>query len=427
MVSSMRTTTLLPAVLFVLASDTHLQNARALVPVLRDECRLISYALDVRAFFYGSSFTREVLDSVFEKSAVLVKEDFRTRGIIDRLASGIGRFGLRQPARFLRRGQLASLLTARFGNAIAACILCNDRCFPERDVLKIFRAHGIPCFLVQESLRKDLQMSESAGPKHGTGGADQIFAWGETSREYFRAVRVPEDRILITGNPRFDRFRSSCAAVDPAASRARWGLPDAPAILLATNPVYSMNMKDAPSAEDCLRTIESVVSAATALGRLVIWKPHPLEKTFTERSDVQSLLVSQSANLRLSWEMTLPEAIAVCDRALVFNSTVALEAASMGRPAGLLALKPWNHGVDFVDRGIARLLDSPTALTAFLTEENPLQNLEKATSAFTPLDGQSAQRIATGIKLAMIMRKHEFAFSIAPASSLVICLQFLYG
>ena len=103
-------------------------------------------------------------------------------------------------------------------------VVLNDRNFPPNVYVEEARRLGIPTLLVQESLRKDLfqrppwrklvgrwsrkaRLGIEEGMRHyGQGGCDAVAAWGETSREYFLRVGVPERKITITGNPRFDQL-----------------------------------------------------------------------------------------------------------------------------------------------------------------------------------------------------------------------------
>ncbi|MEO7733151.1 MAG: hypothetical protein ABIY55_19465, partial [Kofleriaceae bacterium] len=122
-----------------------------------------------------------------------------------------------------RRGGLAKrvvwgLLSLRMRQLIAGAdvvVVPNDTAYPYDRLLALVRRRGARTVLMQEGIRFPPE-KHFTGAWYGTGGATRICAWGEGSKDYFTACRVPERDIVVTGAPRLDEL--DCAAwAGPAA------------------------------------------------------------------------------------------------------------------------------------------------------------------------------------------------------------------
>jgi len=82
-------------------------------------------------------------------------------------------------------------------------VVPNDMVYPYRQLVEDVHARGGKTVLMQEGIRFPLPNGYT-GPVYGSAGAAAICAWGEGSRDYFVASRVPERSIEVTGSPRLD-------------------------------------------------------------------------------------------------------------------------------------------------------------------------------------------------------------------------------
>ncbi len=249
--------------------------------------------------------------------------------------------------------------------AIQLVVEANDRNFPITNLIRIAHVLGIPSLLMQESIRKD-EVFPQGKLRFGQGGCDRIAVWGESSREYFTRVGVEPSRITVAGNPRIDSFISTCSRMARGELLTRFKIPlIARVVLFATNPVHrQMQMMTAEQYANSILAAVKAVQESTGDTYLLV-KPHQLERNEHRESGLVSRL-SVYDRVRYLPDITLAEAIAMTDGVLIFNSTVAVEAALMGRQVGVLNLFKVNLGVDFADEGIATTITSQALLEDFV-------------------------------------------------------------
>lgn len=331
---------------------------RATIPDVR------SIALSATEFFNEIQSDLDLLDSVFDETHVL--------------ASMLGYVMLRRILDDRKSPELleaANRVLNRYLDAIdpAAIVVVNDRLFPELNIVDLANQRGIPSVLIQESIRKD-QGFHHANVKHGQGGCTRIAAWGANGVEYFSGVGVARDVIHVTGSPRIDKFLGACRQVDPEAIRRSLDIPDgAHVVLFATNHLAKLQLVPFNEYSQALVTVVDLINQFGAVtGDLfVIVKPHRQERADFYRLGYDQFL-SRNECARYCPNMVLADALAVSDSVLVFNSTVAVEAALLGKPVGIANLHNWDLVTDFADRGVARELTTTAALISFLND--PLAN-----------------------------------------------------
>lgn len=302
------------------------------------------------------------------------------------------------------------------GNEIDVLIAQNDRQFPEYDCVKTANSLGIPTFLFQESIRKDCSFAQTTqrlskrfisrmadfqtgNLLHGQGGCKKILAWGEEGKAYFTRAGVSPERIVLTGSPRLDIYLERARKIDVEAIRARLGIePGTRAILFATNPLYSMRM--APLKE----YLEAVRLAIRVAGRLdaqadgppcrLLVKPHRFE---IEEHKLYGIHEQCAAVPYADFlpDLSIEESIAISDSVMIFNSTVALEAGLFGKPVGIWNPLGWQMGTDFVERGLASLIENEEQLALFM-QRDTMTNSEGPSQVAYYLDhiGESASQIA---------------------------------
>lgn len=384
---------------FILGSDSHLSIAREIVEST-DSQKLASLAISLKPYFYGGSdFTDEALRAISDKAVrPLVDEIYNTQN------KSVFRKFFRRATCIITKGSF--LVNPKKCKTYSEffpieqkdldvdfAFICNDRSEVERFWCREFQRRHIPVFLVQESIRRDLSMLQKANyPAHGQGATSHIFAWGRSSREYYLRAGVPESRISVTGSPRMDRFLRDFKAVESCVPNRRQERESAaPTVLLCSNPVYSMFLKEPLSFDAYLGQVDTVASWCDSIGCQFVWKPHPLERNHLSAKIIDEFRRRHSM-LYYAPEMTLEEGLAQASVVLINNSTVAVESALARRPCGMLFSSIYGHGTDFIDRGIC--LDISSLKDFHLLLNNGMQEYPKPTVDWY-IDARpgSAQRI----------------------------------
>jgi len=270
----------------------------------------------------------------------------------------------------------------------------NDKGFPALDLCRAWKRIGVPVALIQDSNRRADRISGAFQPLwNGQGGCDVIYAWGESGVGYYRRVGVEAERIIAVGNPRMERFVRMARELPTAeAIRRAEGLPvDRPIVLLATNRAYAAVIHRPLPLAEYLHSIRCGIQWCGEIGAFSLMKPHVNSVRDHELWGVPRWINSfPNACYRVNIE--LARAIKACDAVLLFNSTVALEARLLGKPSGMLASDRYTHGVDFLERGISRRINSREDLEALLSsrlEEGPDDKLK----GYLAVTGGSARAI----------------------------------
>jgi hypothetical protein len=265
-------------------------------------------------------------------------------------------------------------------------VVLNDRNFPPNDYIQAARRRRIPTLLVQESLRKDLfqrppwrkllgrwsrklRLGVEEGLRHyGQGGCDMVAAWGETSREYFLRVGVPDRKIAITGNPRFDQLAHADFSAEAGRIRAELGYaPDDFVLTFLSSPIERMLIV---SKEEKRAAFVRLLGWMRTLRAEPAWrnlrlalKLHRAEDGALFREMISAAGGSDFARVA---EQPLYPLLAASQAALMFSTTAGLEAALLQVPVGILGLSKPLDDWDFVRRGVAANVGSPEGLAAFL-------------------------------------------------------------
>jgi Capsule polysaccharide biosynthesis protein len=214
-----------------------------------------------------------------------------------------------------------------------------------------------------------------------------------TARYLTQAGRFPPDSLKVTGSARLDDLITAVARQSPAemaATRAAAGVTGTEALIL-----FAAKHREAGA------QLERLVAAIRGMPdvRLAI-KPHP-----AETPDVYASIATQAPNVRvLPASASLPALIAVARAIVTVNSTVAVDALSLGVPSLVLGLP--NNLTPFVDAGVmagARTDDEIRAtLGRLLYDEEFRRTLALASDDFlrrnrSNQDGGAAARAAASV------------------------------
>ena len=238
-------------------------------------------------------------------------------------------------------------------------VLPNDAAFPYDRLVRLLGRRSIPFVLLQEGIRFPLP-AEAGTSRYGSGGAVAIAAWGETSAEHFRRQGVPADRLILTGNPRFDDLPASHRTGSAAARRERRRL------LLVTNPIDDQGFC---TTEEKLRMFRRFVEGVQPLleaGTMELWvKPHGREAAADYVRAIGDL--PRSREIRVLADRPLHGLFTEVDAVVVTASSAGLEALLFGLPLGVLELPGAGFVYDYVDRGAALGLSWERSLAEQIT------------------------------------------------------------
>ena len=265
-------------------------------------------------------------------------------------------------------------------------VVLNDRNFPSNVYVETARRLKLPALLVQESLRKDLFQRppwsklfarwrrkarlgiEEGLQRYGQGGCDAVAAWGETSREYFLRVGVPDSRIIITGNPRIDQLAGADFSAEARRIRAETGC--APGDFLFTflsSPIERMMIV---SKGEKLAALGRLIEWVSILRRDPAWKNLNLAFKLHRSEDplpLQSILNQRAAS---AWarivDRPLYPLLQASQAALMFSTTAGLEAALLSVPIGIFEFSKPLDDWDLVGRGVAEGIRSQDDLAGFV-------------------------------------------------------------
>ncbi len=255
------------------------------------------------------------------------------------------------------------------------------------------RAHGIPSVAVQHGIMYPQYYSHEHAPdeleRDPVPIPTRTAVFGELAKELLmRRGSYPEERIVVTGSPKFDALVQGASGYDPAATRRAIGVPEGVRFLVlatrwsAVSPVY----------EELVRAVEGLS------GVLLFVKPHQAESPRAYEEVVKRL--SAERTRILSGDHNLLELLFASDGLITVDSFASSEALVLGRSVLVLNL-PGNLG-PLVDRGVAlgvrRGESIAKALEKLLFDTETARGLETKREEYLRefafgADGRSTERI----------------------------------
>jgi UDP-N-acetylglucosamine 2-epimerase len=160
--------------------------------------------------------------------------------------------------------------------------------------------------------------------------ADVFAAWGEHDRELLIRNGVPEQKIVVTGQPRFDDF--SQRHDDILHTRKRLGIPGSHKLLLwATTPFVPRVSYDFP--ERNLRYLEAF---AELLAREQNWaliiKLHPRDQRTGYETALAKMEKYVRSRVKILQDEDIQQLLPIADVLLAWNTSVIQEAVLAGKP-----------------------------------------------------------------------------------------------
>jgi hypothetical protein len=382
------------SILFSISSVKHVLTMEPVVQHLKAvRPDLLCDVMSTAEFHRRRESDRQLLERVFDNSIIIddhlplsfsvlsTLAQYKHMGCRGSITITLYNHALELVRRLIRLFNFAS--TRRFINRIflsghvRCLVLANDRTYPVRFLAPWGAAYGIRSILIQESIRKDEIMVKTKGLsiKHerkglnGQGGCDRIAAWGKSSLEYYKKVGVNPDQVVLTGNPRIDDLVADYDSLSRDGLRKTCGLPlDERVILFATNPLYKMKILTIDEYISSVQAVAKSFQSSTVNATLVI-KPHQIEVEHQEWGLDQEL--DAMPRVHYLKDITLVEALALSDAVLIFNSTVAVEAALFQKPVGVINFTGVDQGVNFGEFDFAVELKDMATLQQFICGDYP--------------------------------------------------------
>lgn len=302
---------------------------------------------------------------------------------------------------------LREILEDRFTvSPFDAIVMPSDTFFYVRAAPAVAHSLGVPMLVVQkETTISDYTMREHSQElrRHYPPLADRMTVCSERHKRFWVRAGGSPERIVVTGQPRFDFYRRSSEW--PSGTPADNGVPTLLFLSYAVDAYYPGTGTGSWSA---LRNrTEQGLHELARRGWRVLVKPHPQQSVESLREwrqragdlwDRRVFLVDPQADVR--------PLIVAADVVVGFQSTALLEAMLAGRPVlytgwddaaitfggELIPFHEWDEEITVVRRAE----EFPDAVVAAMGRKCPASVLESrrriAERYLGPLDGQAAER-----------------------------------
>lgn len=163
---------------------------------------------------------------------------------------------------------------------------------------------------------------------------DKILVYGPRDKELLIQQHFPEERIEVTGAPRWDSLPALTRALDKVALCRSYGLdPGRPIVLLATQAYY-------PETEENEIFRAACVAVRKIFGAQLAVKLHPLDRTLsaTKKRYLGIARKVGLSNVVIRDGRVLYEMLRICDVVLTLGCNTAVEASLMGKPVVVVDL-----------------------------------------------------------------------------------------
>jgi len=292
----------------------------------------------------------------------------------------------------------------------AAILVANEYSVFERALIVAAKRKNIPCVAIQHGVVNELhkgyiyqagEISPDLSVKAPfVPTADVTAVYGRYYKELLtQAGGYPENAVVITGQPRYDRMIDLAPQSVRSELIERWHLDPSKKIVLWTTQCHgisdSENELNFQAVFDCMSSMEDV--------QLII-KQHPGEpKRYDTMIQEHLRKYSIDAHIVAKDADTLG-LLAVSDLVLLLHSTVGLEAVALQKPLIVMNLGGQPDIVNYVQEGVAcgvyRPEDLKPAVEQLLRDDSCLAwNREEFIRKYLyGIDGKAAERVVTLIE-----------------------------
>jgi hypothetical protein len=222
-------------------------------------------------------------------------------------------------------------------------VVGNDRWWLGMAAVLAAREQGIPTLVIQDGVAWDTPMWTAST-------ADYVAVNGEQLERLLLRNGLPRERIKRIGQPRYDGYDAARAEALRADARALLGITDDRyCVLFATQPNQDASY---------VRRVAKAILAAP--GAQLLLRPHP--STPARARAVLDEMLDWPRVLQAA-ETDVLQSIAAADLIVVQNSTLALEAALLGKPVITADFTGMPQVVPYAELGIALDARDPEAVT----------------------------------------------------------------
>jgi hypothetical protein len=234
---------------------------------------------------------------------------------------------------------------------------------------------------------------------------DVVCVAGPASKTLFIRSGIPEDAIVITGQPRYDSFVKRIPQENISVVEHLGLDKDAPVVAVATQPFVEDGLWTAAQRR---RFLELVVPAVFRAGGQPLIKLHPREGGAEVYRSLLSKLTDTTV-LIVKDEVDLATVLTACDALLTVRSTIGLEAMMMDVPVIVFEDEGEtgkSDPLDYVQYGAAFGVysekDLAPTISAVLFDANTRAGLTEASKSYVYdhaylQDGLAAVRVASVI------------------------------
>jgi hypothetical protein len=231
----------------------------------------------------------------------------------------------------------------------------------------------------------------------GTGNSRKMAVFGETTKELFLSEGVEPERIIITGNPKFDGVYNSTLVNCKANVCKKFGIPEDKKIILLVTQYFVEAAYW--SVEQRKKFVTLIADAAASLPdtSLIIKIHHPLEK----ENEYQEIAKGINSRPVVSCYDDTSELLSACDLVITVNSTAALEGMAIKKPVVIVNL--YNNNVSFFNGSSAIFVTKEQevlpAMQKALYDQKTREEMIKKSDEFVYKraylqDGKASERIA---------------------------------
>jgi len=273
-------------------------------------------------------------------------------------------------------------------------VVGNDRWWVGQAFVRAARTLGVRTLCVQDGLGLDF-------PGWWWCTADVVAASGPILRRILIEHGLSSERCVVTGQPRYDDLLQTGGPNTVSRAREALGLTQACyRVLFATQPGQDPGY------------LLTVVGAILEVDKVhLMLRPHP-----SERRGAHEHLLRLFGQDRISLYSTenILDLVRACDALVTQTSSVALEAALLGKPVVTVNLTGLRDLTPYSEAGLSTPVESPSALTAAVQQLSSAVDgagpskvtAEALEDLLGPRDGRAAARVAALVE-SMLSNKGE--------------------
>ena len=282
---------------------------------------------------------------------------------------------------------------------IDVIVTTNDTVPFENNVIKTANKLGIPSIIIQHgALGEDESFKKSITTK--------VAIWGELTKEWMTKLGEDENKLIITGSPRYDSYITK-KPKEKEKILKKFNIPKSKKIILYAPHQFNIKLtveSTQLTLEENKKTLDKLFNAAKEFGLFLIIKLHPSNQISIKEiyKLVPEIGYGDYCIIKHGQE-DLFNLIGACDIFTTFTSTTALEAMLLKKPIVTMNFFNKIDAMHYSTYGCAiQATDDETlkkAIKCILDEKEVRDKLEIMSDKFMnnycyKLDGLSSKRVA---------------------------------